>query len=111
MKLIDADSTIKRVKAQGAEHPNAYPLTHYAELILWEAPAVDAVPVRHGRWLDRKGKVAIKVYFESKVRIFDAYCSECGQWLVGSDEYGCEDNYCPHCGAKMDEENYEIVED
>lgn len=47
-----------------------------------EAPAVDAAPVVHGRWIDRDGKT---------------WCSEC-----------CKSNkaymppYCPHCGAKMD---------
>ena len=29
------------------------------------------------------------------------HCSECGEWLTGSDEYECYGNYCPNCGAKM----------
>lgn len=52
-------------------------------------PEVDAVQVRRGRWLIRS--------FGS-----DAKCSECGIYL--SDVYDMEksDNYCRHCGAKMD---------
>lgn len=31
-------------------------------------------------------------------------CSECGEWLTGSDEYECGARYCPNCGAKMESE-------
>lgn len=61
---------------------------------------VDAVPVRHGQWLDVNDENAKRR--SSDGRVIDAYCSECGRWLVGSDEYACDDNYCPYCGAKMD---------
>lgn len=46
------------------------------------APTVDAVPVRHGKWIIEDGHVC---------------CSECGEI---SKEY----NWCPYCGARMDEE-------
>ena len=65
-----------------------------------EAPTIDAVPVKHGRWID-KG--------------LDLVCSACG--IRYSDELpymsrlstpGSWDmegfEYCPHCGAKMDGE-------
>ncbi len=45
------------------------------------APAVDAEPVRHGRW-------------ERFVYLFA--CSECKKATV------YEYSYCPNCGAKMD---------
>ena len=48
-----------------------------------EEPAVDAVPVRHGKWIIEDGHVC---------------CSECGEI---SKEY----NWCPYCGARMDAEN------
>ena len=53
---------------------------------LSDIPAVDAVEVQHGRW------------------IWDGYnydypwqCSKCGYFE------GSQKNYCPHCGACMDE--------
>ena len=53
-------------------------------------PAVDAEPVRHGRWvaeIDRMGNYA--------------HCSECGCRCRG---YAPNYKYCPNCGAKMDAE-------
>ncbi len=53
--------------------------------LLAQAPTVDAAPVVHGRWVERDFGMAHE-------------CSECGH---------CElfllTNYCPDCGAKMDE--------
>lgn len=62
----------------------------YCQEAVQFAPAVEAEPVRHGRWvpvslIDHKGRVLMEQY----------KCSECGRM---------EDNkqpYC-HCGAKMD---------
>lgn len=50
-------------------------------------PAVDAVPVVHGRWI-----YGITLNHEWRK------CSEC---LVSQDIFGCF-TYCPNCGAKMD---------
>ena len=69
---------------------------------------VDVAQVRHGRWLDRPKNQGLKdeeigtvgmVYGEPWS---SCYCSECGEWLVASDEYAVKGNYCPNCGAKMD---------
>lgn len=51
-------------------------------------PAVDAEPVRHGKWIDKLSDC----YWPG-----DKICSECGA------EYSfCNvQNYCPNCGAKM----------
>lgn len=50
------------------------------------APAVEAEPVRHGRWR-----------FCGEDRWNDAFeCSECGKIAMENSDY------CPHCGAKMD---------
>ena len=58
-----------------------------AGLAIEEAPTVDAEPVRHGHWLTSPTGWL--------------YCSEC------EGEPPCEINvrtdYCPNCGAKMDE--------
>lgn len=47
-------------------------------------PTVDAVPVVHGRWIEKEDGVT--------------HCSECDR--VGNSHI---DHYCPRCGAKMDE--------
>lgn len=51
-------------------------------------PTIDVVPVRHGHWTDDTG-----------IEGAWNYCSVCGEQAI--DLY----NYCPNCGAKMDEED------
>ena len=51
-----------------------------------EAPTVDAVPVRHGKWA--------VIYYDNPLPTVGE-CSECGSIRRIS-------NYCPNCGAKMD---------
>lgn len=58
-----------------------------ARKIMEEAPAVDAVPVVHGRW----------TYFNC-VGNGRYQCSECQHWV----DAGLDRNYCANCGAKMD---------
>ena len=58
-------------------------------------------PVAH--WQDENGK---PIPFMSDGMTPDtksdgAHCSNCGRWLVGSDEYACDGKYCPACGAEM----------
>lgn len=53
------------------------------------APAVDAEPVRHGKW----------VYHDDDMMPYKS-CSLCG--CEAFDLHGA--NYCPYCGAKMDME-------
>ena len=53
-------------------------------------PAADVAPVVHGRW----------VYHN-----FDTICSECRKSAIFDEwEQQAETEFCPHCGAKMDEE-------
>lgn len=53
-----------------------------------EIESADVAPVRHGQWIN------INEYPYEK-------CSICGET---HDTVRCLDNYCPNCGAKMDEE-------
>ena len=58
-------------------------------------------PVAH--WVDGDGNL---VPFADdgitvEVRVGGASCSNCGQWLTGSDEYTCDGKFCPSCGAEM----------
>lgn len=57
-----------------------------AKDVLLTLPAVDAEPVRHGRWLR----------MDEAPEWDQRRCSECG------DISCCQRNYCPNCGAKMD---------
>ena len=43
---------------------------------------------RRGRWIESE---------------FGAYCSECGRYAYRSNGIPWKSNYCPNCGAKMDE--------
>lgn len=65
-----------------------------------ELPAVDAVPVIHGRWVKMTGMMPPEYHGHYE-------CSEC-QWhmkgLRNSWTREEEMNYCPNCGAKMDGE-------
>ena len=58
--------------------------------MIYEMPAADVAPVRHGRWIDVREK-----------RLFgDHYflCSNCKSRNGSMISF----NYCPNCGAKMD---------
>ena len=52
---------------------------------------------------------------EEKVETIDgsptksATCSNCGNWLVGSDEYSCAGYFCPACGAPMTDEAVDMM--
>jgi len=91
--LIYRDAAIKEVE-EWAEH--GYELIHWTGIkaMLETQPAVDAEPVKRGKWLtcdDGWGDVHYQ-------------CSECGQeWCLNDgtpEENGM--NYCPHCWAKME---------
>ena len=64
------------------------------------APAVDAAPVRHGRWVSIAEPVDVGVFT----------CSECysdryfGDWTTTSADAAKMARYCPECGSKMDAE-------
>ena len=60
------------------------------------APAVDAEPVRHGRW--EIVIVSTSNPYESEI---EEKCSLCGRFVQ---RYGTQpqDNYCPNCGANME---------
>ena len=58
--------------------------------VIMKIPAADVAPVVHGRW----------VYHN-----FDTICSECRKSAIFDEwEQQAETEFCPHCGAKMDEE-------
>ena len=65
-----------------------------ARKLMVDAPAVDAVEVKHGEWINKTKIINGLVDYR-----YD--CSSCGEifWKSGAliDDF----NYCPNCGAKM----------
>ena len=58
--------------------------------MIYEMPATDVAPVRHGRWVQCK-------YMDKSAK-----CSECGGYHTRFTVNERYPKYCPHCGAKMD---------
>lgn len=58
-----------------------------------EIPPADVAPVKHGEWEKKPFLIGTSYY-----------CSECG------DNFGEPYNYCPNCGAKMDEGKGDFIE-
>ena len=86
-RLIDANALMEQMH-------NHYEVRNPAQnatmdeccMMVFNAPAVDAVAVAHGRWtLLQKNGFA-----------FGVTCSECNT------TWDDKSNYCPNCGAKMD---------
>lgn len=120
MRLIDADAldealTALRFTADGE-------LAHWGdrkdwclhgseiEMLIANAPTVEAEPVRHGKWTVTYLKHIELANDEGHVYIHFAKCSECGNeaimQFVDYNESFKEwyTDYCPNCGAKMEEE-------
>lgn len=64
--------------------------------VIEREPAVDAVPVRHGRWALNED---CQPFYNYCTADYYYNCSECNYTI--SSRYGLY-NYCPNCGAKMD---------
>ncbi len=80
MRLIDADALL-----EGREDHEMIS-TH----LIWNAPTIDAEPVRHGHW--------INIGYEGHDGIY--YCSCCG---ASDKHYSIRIvPYCWNCGSKMD---------
>lgn len=52
-----------------------------------------------GEWIDADGN---KVRLDADGHPLDScWCSNCGEWLVASDEYKVFGKFCPNCGWTM----------
>lgn len=105
MRLIDADRLLGKLKKRRrhlSDDMQARRIPIYEQLIrtaeskhvseVVEKMADECEPLKHGKWVN--GCYCSPVMPETDM------CSECGLRLV----YGLNFNYCPNCGAKMDEE-------
>lgn len=86
-RLIDADA----LRAWFSNHSvyDEFPVGYIMGL-LDDQPTVDAVPVRHGKWMPRE-EGAVYPFWERYT------CSACGK-------HADDTEYCPHCGARMVED-------
>lgn len=75
------------------------PTWNQAVQIVEDCPAADVQPVVHGHWMEQK------IFTEDSGFKNPIVCSCCGSICV-ADLYGelFLANYCPSCGARMDED-------
>lgn len=101
MKLKDADALIEQIKNPYTEYPVMIKIRKAIEDMINEAPTIDAEPVRHGYWISEKQTKFEKLF--SPQRVFK--CSVCGNYLDfdGVNAGRGSANFCPNCGATMDE--------
>jgi len=98
MRMIDADA-LKEIYTRNFDYENCIYDGSTVVGNVDEAPTVDAVPVRHGTWIECKAKNIIT----GEVRLVRK-CSECGSGYFIYDFLNSVDeipNYCPHCGTDM----------
>ena len=104
--LIGVDGCISALHAQAKGDPiqeGAIKLVEATRDYIASLSAADVVEVRHGRWIDSNKKPVPWDEQNPTSPSGSAYCSECGEWLTGSDEYPAIGLYCPNCGALMRE--------
>lgn len=89
MRLIDADKLKEDMTKRQIEKRD---LNASFFAVINEQPTVEAEPVRHGHWEYVDAPVFGNPYGSYK-------CDCCGNSMAH------KTNYCPNCGAKMDEED------
>lgn len=98
MRLIDADALDAEMYHKSFEVDDGRNVWNSGlwirykifEEAIRDAPTIDAVPVRHGKWITEECLPGVAV------------CSNCGHEIRG---IGCQyTKYCDECGARMDAE-------
>jgi hypothetical protein len=99
MRLIDADAMQRQAYEDNFDGKISDGMLFAVNWLLERAPTIDAEPVRHGKWAnDAMGVLR---------------CSECNAqapWrfigiMYDEVDYRWKANYCPQCGARMDEDD------
>ena len=108
MALVDVDKLYaqyqelcKGIACMSCPFLNAEDNKCELESMILQQPTVDAEPVRHGHWEEKK------VTYDDKATMIpewqSAKCSVCGLYDTRPHlYYPIWSNYCPHCGSKMD---------
>ena len=100
MKLIDADALADNIAVLFERNQALIDewLMYQVEDAIDEAPTIDAEPVRHGKWIEHHEPYTWMGYTYWS-------CSECGFECGYEKDITIRTNYCPNCGAKMNEVN------
>ena len=98
MRLIDADALFVNLDGMMAVSPTGYIHGDTVADMISDAPTVDALPVRHGKWI-----------YGNDFHWYTASCNKCGYQRrtdIKADGWN-QWRYCPNCGARMDAERRE----
>lgn len=90
MRLIDSGKLIEYCNNQKVKTIDANDIARF--------PAVDAIPVKHGRWVMMDGMKPPEWHHHHQ-------CSVCESYAPMKPPYGGREEFppfCPACGAKMD---------
>ena len=97
MRLIDSDELKAYIDAQKGRPFIGCTVGEALKIIADEQPTIDAVPVRHGKFIGTE----YDGYADGSPVYYEWKCSECG-CIFEDDEPTY--NYCPNCGARMDKD-------
>ena len=81
-EYIDREAALMKLMQDGCSAKNLQSIS--------DMPVADVAPVRHGRWVEKE-KYTFGIMYD---------CSLCENRILDN---GHSWNYCPNCGAKMDE--------
>lgn len=91
--LIDRDALCAELQRRVGS-PEGHRRLMEVNRCICDAPAVDAVPVVHGRWVRTDSDTTSAIEYS---------CSICGDRApMGYMRQNAKTEYCPHCGARMD---------
>lgn len=96
MRLIDADKLTNKIDAHVINNQDIM----FIRKLINETETEEVAPAVHAHWVEKVGMQPVGQHGEH-------YCSACsGCALRGRPGSGrdIQTKFCPHCGAKMDEE-------
>lgn len=96
MRLIDADALIEFIDCGHLRNP--------LEMCFSERDVIDMIESRPSAQPEQKKGAWIPHDCLGRPSIDKDVCSCCGQRFYQIAETGCEWNFCPNCGAKMEVE-------
>lgn len=107
MRPIDADILRERLQDLAYDDWNQGIIKSFADVcneiieIVEEQPTVNAVPVRHGKWIPcaKSGLILTEQMRKEGIRWYGFKCSVCG--FIRKGNATRDANYCECCGARM----------